>query len=121
MEGDHATLTNLGGGAFSLQEPDGLLRMFRTDGKLDYIEDTNGNRITAGYTGDVLTSLTHSAGQALQITHNTAGRIETISDPDGRQTTFTYDPENEHLISATSRMTRGAGSTHYPGTAGQRR
>jgi hypothetical protein len=46
MEGDHATLTSLGGGAFTLREQDGDLRAFRTDGKLDYIEYTNGNRIT---------------------------------------------------------------------------
>lgn len=73
--GDHATLTPLGGGAFSLREPAGLLRVFRADGKLDYVQDPNGNRISCGYSSDLLTSLTHSSGQYLQLTYNGAGRI----------------------------------------------
>ena len=99
--GDSATLTVVSGG-FNLREAAGLLYAFRPgwDGKLDYVEDTNGNRITAGYTGNLLTSLVHSSGQSLQIAYNTAGRIESITDPDGRQTLFSYDASNEHLISA---------------------
>jgi hypothetical protein len=61
--GDHATLTPLGGGAFSLREPGGLLRVFQADGKLDYVQDPNGNRITCNYSGDLLTGLVHSSGQ----------------------------------------------------------
>jgi RHS repeat-associated protein len=99
MEGDFATLSDIGGGAFSLEEANGLERVFLPDGKLDYIEDTNGNRITAGYSGDLLTSLTHSAGQSLAIGYNLADRIETITDPDGRVTTFGYDGTIEHLTS----------------------
>lgn len=95
--GDHATLTPLGGGAFSLREPAGLLRVFRADGKLDYAEDPNGNRITCGYSGNLLTSLTHSSGQYLQVTYSGAGRIQTITDNLGRQTTFSYDGANERL------------------------
>ena len=45
MLGDHATLTALGGGAFSLREASGVLRVFAADGTLNYVEDTNGNRI----------------------------------------------------------------------------
>src|SRR5262249_30812483 len=59
--GDHGTLTNAPGGAYRLREANGLLRGFRADGKLDFVEDTNGNRITAGYTDGRLTSLTHSS------------------------------------------------------------
>ncbi|MFQ5965289.1 MAG: RHS repeat-associated core domain-containing protein, partial [Candidatus Scalinduaceae bacterium] len=82
MEGDHATLTNVGGGAFSLQEPSGLIRVFRSDGNLDYIEDTNGNRITASYSGNLLTSFNHSAGQSLLLTYNADGRVYTnITEP----------------------------------------
>jgi RHS repeat-associated protein len=99
MEGDFATLTDIGGGAFSLEEANGLVRVFLPDGKLDYVEDTNGNQIAAGYSGDLLTSLTHSAGQSLAIGYNLADRIETITDPDGRVTTFGYDGSNEHLTS----------------------
>jgi RHS repeat-associated protein len=97
--GDHATLAAIAGGAFTLREPNGLLYAFRADGKLDYVEDTNGNRITMQYTGDLLTRLTHSTGQSLQVTYNGAGRIDQITDHVGRQTLFGYDVSNEHLMS----------------------
>jgi YD repeat-containing protein len=97
--GDHATLSALAGGAFTLREPDGLLYAFRADGKLDYVEDTNGNRITAGYAGSLLCSLTHSSGQFLTIANNESGRIASVTDTVGRQTTFTYDASGEHLNS----------------------
>ena len=39
------------GGTFTLQETNGQIETFNADGTLNYIQDTNGNRITAGYTG----------------------------------------------------------------------
>ncbi len=127
--GDYATLTPLevrlpgasagspqeagaliGVGGFTLREADGLLRGFRADGKLDYLADTNGNRISAGYTGDQLTSLTHSAGQSLTLAYNAAGLIESIIDSTGRQTLYNYDAANEHLRSVRSFDGR---ETHY--------
>ena len=68
-------------------------------GQVDYVQDTNGNRITAGYTGGLLTSLTHSDGQSLQIAYNAAGRIVQVTDPFGRRTVFSYDASNQHLMS----------------------
>jgi RHS repeat-associated protein len=101
--GDHATLTKLAGGGYTLTHLDGLVTAFRPDGKVDYFQDTNGNRITAGYTNGLLTSLTHSSGQSLQIAYNGAGRVETITDPaSGRTTTYTYDATNEHLMTVTT-------------------
>ena len=93
-----ATLTD-DGSIFVLQQPDGTEYVFNTDGTLDYQQDPNGNRITAGYTGDLLTSLTHSCGLALQIDYDVAGHIECITDPYGRQTVFAYDAAGEHLVS----------------------
>ena len=99
--GDYATLVALGGGAFSLREKGGLLYTFHADGKLSYVEDTNGNRITAVYSAGLLQTLTHSSGQSLDITHNPSGLIETITDPNtGRQTVFTYYVADEHLKEA---------------------
>ena len=46
-------------------ETDGSVLAFRPDGLLDFREDANGNRIIAGYTGALLTSLTHTSGAAL--------------------------------------------------------
>ena len=47
--GDYGILTEGAGGTFSLQETDGQIEEFNANGTLDYIQDTNGNRITAGY------------------------------------------------------------------------
>jgi RHS repeat-associated protein len=98
MTGDQGTLTAVGGGAFTLRELDGRVTGFRGDGSLDYLQDTNGNRITAGYTGGRLTSLAHSSGQALQIAYNAAGLIATVTDPVGRVTRYSYDDANQHLL-----------------------
>jgi len=98
--GDHAALTPLGGNAFTLREPAGLLHAFRTDGKLDYVQDPNGSRITCGYSGNLLTSLTHSSGQQLTMGYGAGGRLASIADHLGRQTILSYDASGEHLLSA---------------------
>ena len=98
--GDTATLSALGGGAFTLTEGGGLLRAFRTDGKLDYQQDTHGNRITCTWTGTQLTRLTHSAGPRLDLAYS-GGRVESVTDSLNRRTTFTFDTSGEHLQSAT--------------------
>jgi RHS repeat-associated protein len=100
--GDHATLTALSGGAYSLRELDGTITAFRSDGKIDYVQDTNGNKVTAGYNvNGQLVSLTHSSGQFLNIAYNAAGLISSITDSDNRTTTYGYDPSNQHLMSVT--------------------
>ena len=116
---DHGTLVSLGGGVLKLTETDGTAYLFRTDGKLDYVEDTNGNRITASYTGDLLTGLMHSSGQTLTIAYNGTGRIESVTDSDGRQALYTYDAANEHLLSVQDYDGRVTGYSYVttPGAA----
>jgi RHS repeat-associated protein len=100
---DHATLTKLASGGYTLSETDGRVTAFRPEGTIDYVQDPNGNRITAGYTNGLLTSLTHSSGQSLQIAYNSAGRIQSITDPATDHTTiYTYDPSNQHLLTVTT-------------------
>jgi len=48
---------------------------------LDYVQDTNGNRVSATYTGSQLTRLTHSSGVFLTIAYNAADRISSVTDP----------------------------------------
>ena len=84
--GDYGTLASAGGGAYTLTEKSGLLYYYRTDGKLGYVQDLNNNRITLGYIGGLLTSLTHSSGQNVQISYNGAGLIQTVTDSFGHQT-----------------------------------
>ena len=57
--GEYGVLT-LASGAFTLQETDGTLTVFRTDGKLDHVEDTNGNRMTPQYSGGRMSGLAWS-------------------------------------------------------------
>jgi YD repeat-containing protein len=106
--GDHATLT-LQGGSYRLRETDGTISVYQTDGKLSYVQDTNNNRITLGYTNGLLTTLTHSSGARFTLHYNGLGRIDQLTDEAGRITTYAYDPSGEHLRSVTG----PGGTTSY--------
>ncbi|MEO0069618.1 MAG: CARDB domain-containing protein, partial [candidate division WOR-3 bacterium] len=101
-------------GKYRLQEADGTLIAFRPDGKWDYIEDTNGNRLTAGYDGGRLTSVTHSNGDRLTLSYNAQGRLVQVTDPVGRVATYAYDAAGEHLLSVTT----SDGTTAYAYASG---
>lgn len=93
------------GGTFRLIEADQTVWVFATNaptGQLQYVEDPNGNRITCGYTGAQLTSLTHSSGAQFLLQYNGTGRITQVIDPVGRITTYEYDGSGEHLIRVTA-------------------
>ncbi len=108
--GDASVFTKNGDNTYTLTDPNGVVTHFRTDGKFDFVQDTNGNQVTAGYNGSgKLASLTHSAGQSLTIGYNGAGLISSVIDSVGRQTTYSYDDANQHLLSATT----PAGTTTY--------
>lgn len=97
---DSSILTIATGGVFTLKDASGQTTTFRADGKLNYIQDTNGNRITAAYSASgQLSSLTHSSGQSLTIAYNAAGLIASITDSMGRQAIYIYDAANQHLLS----------------------
>jgi YD repeat-containing protein len=98
--GDTARLISMPGGIFSLREKGGLAKEFRADGKLNFVADPNGNRITCGYNGERLTSLAHSSGQRLDLAYNAQGRIQSITDTIGRATQFTYHGSGEQLATA---------------------
>lgn len=115
--GDHATLsTFIAGGGIQLRETDGTVTRFRADGKLDFVRDANGNRITAGFNvSGQLVSLTHSNGKAIAITYNPQGRVATVTDPSSRVATYSYDVGGEHLLSVTTID----GTTEYTYVSGQ--
>ncbi|MFI5453930.1 MAG: Ig-like domain-containing protein [Isosphaerales bacterium] len=95
--GDHGTLEALPGGGYNLTELSGAATTYNANGTLNYVQDTNGNRITAGYTGGLLTKLTHSSGQSLTLQYNAAGLVSSVTDSAGRTTTYAYDPTNQYL------------------------
>jgi RHS repeat-associated protein len=119
--GDEGTLAPSVAGGFTLRESTGLLRSFGGDGKLAFVEDTNGNRITAEYdAGGRLGRLTHSSSQWFAFAYNAAGRIESVSDHVGRQVTFAYDASGEHLLSAALDDGRTVGYEYLTGVGASR-
>ena len=106
---DHgATLTAVGDG-YQLREADGTIAAFHGNGRLNYIEDTNGNRTEAVYQADRLTSLRNTNGDRLDFTYNGEGRIIEAADGAGRTTTYGYDDTGEKLLTVTT----SAGETRY--------
>ena len=115
--GDRGQMTRNADGSYDLREAGGLLRRFNTDGRLGYLEDLNGNRITAQYTGERLTRLSHSSGQFLAFTYNPGGRITSIADSEGETTSYTYDAASDHLASVKFEDDRTVGYTYSSGAA----
>ncbi len=95
--GDHGELRATPGGGYTLTEADGNVRAFHADGALDYVEDTNANRITCVHSGGRLTALQHSSGQSLAIAWDDDDRIVSLEDHLGRRTEYVY--VGEHLVS----------------------
>lgn len=112
--GDPTSLTRVGG-VYHLVDATNNTYVFRTDGSLDYVQDLNGNRVTAGYTGGRLASLTHSNGSWLHLTYNGQGRLTGVAASDGRSVTYTYDASGQHLVSAAT----PSGTTAYAYVTGQ--
>ncbi|MEZ6132743.1 MAG: CARDB domain-containing protein [Planctomycetaceae bacterium] len=108
LGGEQADLT-LTGGRYRLQEADGTVIHFRADGQLDRMEDVNGTSVSAMYTGDLMTSLVHSNGNALTFTYDANDRITRIDESSGRSSVYTYDATGEHLLSVTT----NDGTTQY--------
>ena len=107
--GDNGTLTRLGAAGFELRERSGLLTAFYADGRLKYVQHTNANRITAGYSGALLTSLTHNNGGRLLLEYYPNGCLWRLIDPldpgdpsDDRITTYEYDASGEYLLTVTA-------------------
>ena len=99
--GDTGTLTQAAG-AYRLTEADGAVTQFNADGTLDYVQDADGNRVTAGYSGGDMTSLTSSDGDKLILDYNANGTIASVTDPSGRVATYNYDSAGTLLTSVTT-------------------
>ncbi len=114
--GDHSTLTSNPGGNFTLKEKDGTIYGFRTDLRFDFVEDTNGNRISAIYGSDnKLIKLLHSDGDYFNFEYNEHGRISRLIDHKGRVTQYQYDTAGKLLLNAT---TPDGSKTNYNYTSG---
>ena len=100
-------------GVFKWRSEDGTLTVFQADGKFNYLEDKNGNRVTAVYSAGRVVRLDYSNGDQVQIGYTPGGVVQQLTDPTGRATTFTYDGAGEHL----TRITTSRGSIHFTYTS----
>jgi RHS repeat-associated protein len=99
--GDSSRLVAVGSGVYELHDPQGVVTRFNTGGRIEYVQDPNGNRVTATHDGaGRLLSLAHNAGGSLNVTYNGLGLIGSISDSAGRTTTYAY--AGNYLQSVTS-------------------
>jgi hypothetical protein len=82
-------------------ELDGSITTFNANGTLNYVQDSNGSRITATYTNGLLTQLKASNGSFLAL-YYTSGHLTKVSDSTGRNMTYTFDVSGQHLLSSTN-------------------
>lgn len=114
--GDYGNLTRNPDGAFQLKEKNGLIYRFRSDLRLDYEQDLNGNRITAVYnSANQLTQIQHSSGKSFSLSYNTAGRLISLTDHAGRVTTYQYDSWNLTLARVIDPAGNVTEYTYHPG------
>jgi RHS repeat-associated protein len=112
--GDSGTLTK-NGGMLVLHEASGEVLVFNADGTLNYDIDTSGNRITASYSGGLMSKLTSNDGGSITFAYNGQGRLASTTDSQGHVVTYTYDSSGQELIQVTG----PAGTTKYAYVTGQ--
>jgi RHS repeat-associated protein len=115
--GDSARLVAVGAGLYELREPSGLTTRFRSDGRLDYVQDPNGNRVTAVYDGQgKLITLSDTSGGWISLGYNGAGLVDTVTNSAGRALSYGYDPTSTYLLNVTT--DDGKSTTYTYETAG---
>jgi RHS repeat-associated protein len=97
---DYGVLTKQGD-IYQIKEIDGTVQSFLANGKLDFIQDTNGNKVTLGYTANLLTGLSYSNGDKVTFKYNAQGQVNEVVDIYGQSTTYTYDATGEKLLSVS--------------------
>jgi RHS repeat-associated protein len=106
------TLVKNGDGTFTLTQKDKTVYKFASVTgtpflvggpvwRLVSVTDRNGNVTTLTYTAGNLTSITNVYGRSITLSYNGQNKISSVSDPDGRVTTFQYDSTG-HLLTAVT-------------------
>lgn len=103
------------GDIYQLREQGGVNLTFRPDGKLNFIEDPNQNKITAEYTNNKLTNLIGSNNEKITFDYNNQGLVRKVTNQFGQETTYNYDATLERLesvvdVNGTLRYTYETGS-----------
>jgi RHS repeat-associated protein len=106
--GVYGTLTS-SGGAFTFTATSGMQQVFLANGHLNYVQDTNGNRITLGYNAqNQLSTLTYAnpadtsePSEVLTLTYNAQGFVSQVTDGTGNTWTYQYDLAG-HLLAVAA-------------------
>ena len=98
--GNPMVLRGLGSDQFELISPDQSKAVFGSNGRVQFIEDPNGNRITATWEDVQLARLEHSAGQFVDLEYEN-GRVQQLTDSAGRTVSYEYALSGNHLASVT--------------------
>jgi RHS repeat-associated protein len=98
--GEYGSLTS-NGGVFTFTDTAGTQYVFLANGSLNYVQDTNGNRITLGYSSGQLMTLTYNnpanpsePAEVLTLTY-TGGVVTQVADGTGSTWTYSYDPAGQ--------------------------
>ena len=91
-------------GALAFANTNGTQYVFLANGQLNYVQDTNGNRITLGHdTQNRLTSLTYAnpsdpsePAEQLTLTYNPQGFVSQLVDGTGDLWAYNYDTAGNH-------------------------
>ncbi len=96
----HSELVEEGDGSFTLTTKDNQIYRFTSAGRLDSIEDLNGNEITLSYDGGGLLSSVEAPGdRSITLTYS-SGRLVTVTDPLDAVHAYAYDGSGD-LVSVT--------------------
>jgi len=102
-KGDSSTLATVAAGVYQLRDPNGIITRFRADGRIDFVEDPNANRVTAAYDGaGRLTRLAHTSGGFISIAYDGAGFVQTVTNSVGQSMTYGYDAGGSYLQTVTT-------------------
>ena len=108
------------GNGWTLQRQDGMSYVFSPNAGIEYLQDRYGNRISftrsggvatpittisssdgrsinLTYTNGVITSATDNIGRTVSYTYDSSRRMQTVTDPDGGITTYTWDTANNRI------------------------
>ncbi|MDP3544316.1 MAG: RHS repeat-associated core domain-containing protein [Elusimicrobiota bacterium] len=75
--------------------PDKTVYRFSAGGRLDTIQDRNGNTVTLGYDGSGLTTVRDPDNRVLYTLANSGGKLQSVTDLAGRVVTYGYNGQGQ--------------------------
>ncbi len=99
--GRYMALIKNGDDTWTLTDKHQARTEFDTQGRMAAMVDRNGNTVTYGYTGDLLTSITDATNRTITLAY-TNDLLTSITDWAGRTWTYEYDPVTDDLLVVTA-------------------